>query len=51
MVALMGKTELADLILEVNRELRDYPLVDPEVRKGFGEYYASAIRREEQISR
>jgi hypothetical protein len=51
MVDLIGKRELADLILEVNREFRGYPLVNPEVRKGFGEYYASVIRRVEQISR
>lgn len=40
---------LTDLIKEANREPRDYPEMDPEVRKKLDERYASTVLRIEQL--
>jgi hypothetical protein len=42
-------TGLTDLIKDVNREPREYPEMDPEVRKALDEYYASTVLRVEEI--
>jgi hypothetical protein len=42
-------TGLTDLIKDANREPREYPGMDPEVRKALDEYYASTVLRVEEI--
>jgi hypothetical protein len=42
-------TGLTDLIKDANREPREYPEMDPEVRKALDEYYASTVLRVEEI--
>ena len=40
---------ITDLIKDANREPREYPEMDPEVRKELDEQYASTVRRVEEI--
>lgn len=42
-------TGITDLIKGANREPREYPEMDPELRKELDEHYASTVRRVEEI--
>jgi len=42
-------TGLTDLIKDVNRKPREYPEMNPEVRKELDEYYAPTLLRVEEI--
>jgi hypothetical protein len=42
-------TGLTDLIKDANREPREYPEMDPEVRKELDEYFVLTVRRIEEI--
>ena len=46
---MLKATGITDLIKGANREPREYPEMDPELRKELDKKYASTVRRVEEI--